>query len=184
MHDSPDTGPVRSDAPQVSGPKPGGVPTLLPLLLIAALLVAAVALPRLLRGPATVPAVFDAGSTLDAALERSEETGRPVLVLVTSDSCSACERLKSTTLKDARVTDLVADRSIPITINEDVNPDDARRLPYMYLPSTLVIRDGTVVARLQGYRPAEQYLGWLDASLADPDAAGSPPGGGTTAAAP
>ncbi len=136
--------------------------TALPLGIIACLLVAAIIVPRLLRGAAAMPEAYQSVPTLDAALEQSASTGRPVLALVTSDTCPACDRLKRSTLTDNRVTQLVGDRFVPVVVNEGANPEDARRLPYMYLPTTLLIREGTVVARLEGYRPPGEYLAWLE----------------------
>ena len=155
--------------------EPSKKPTaLLPLVLIAALLAAILVVPRVLREPAALPAAFQP-APLDAAIERGREASKPVLVLVTSDTCAACDRLKRTTLSDDAVAAALADRFIPVNVNESVAPGDARRLPYRYLPTTLVIHDGAVVARLEGFRPTDDYLEWLNWA-ADAVQAPAPPG--------
>lgn len=133
----------------------------LPLILIVLLLAAAVSLPRLVQGSPHLPGAFTKVSSLDDALDRSEREGLPALALVTSDACAACNHLKRVTLPDPRVAALVADRFIPVIVNERQSPMDARRLPYVYLPTTLVIRDRAVVARLEGFRPPDEYASWL-----------------------
>ncbi|MEZ6243564.1 MAG: thioredoxin family protein [Phycisphaerales bacterium] len=139
----------------------------LPLLLVFLLLAMILLVPRFVQGSVPLPPVFADSSTLDDAIEQGKQTGKPVLALVTSDACLACTRLERDTLPDGRVTSLIADRFIPVVINEREAPDDARRLPYMYLPATLVIRDGVVVARHEGYLPAEAYTAWLEHAADD-----------------
>ena len=145
------------------------------LLVIAALLVVAVLAPRFFGAGsvAPTPRVFDTSVTLDEALRRSGESGRPVFAFVTADWCPPCQTLKRGALTDDRVTGLIQRSTEPVYIT-DKSPHDVERLAISAFPTSLIIHDGEVVASLRGGASPSGYLEWLDSSLPTPPADASP----------
>ena len=131
------------------------------LWIIALAIVGAMLLGRLTRGATPVPTVFQNTVSLTEALDRSQETGAPVLALATADWCGPCQHLKETTLVDTRVSDWIRANTIPVYIEESERPTDLRMLPVRAYPTSFVIADGQVVGKLEGGRNAEGYLRWL-----------------------
>ena len=121
-------------------------------------------------GVAPTPDAFDTALTLDAALDRSESTGRPVLALATADWCAPCQRLKRGPLADEQVARLVADNTIPVYVDltdadDPAAQDNARRLQIGPVPTLVLIRQGAITARLEGAVPKPTLLDWLNSNL-------------------
>ncbi|MFI4897344.1 MAG: thioredoxin fold domain-containing protein [Phycisphaerales bacterium JB059] len=145
------------------------------LLVIAALLVVAALAPRFFGGGkvAPTPTVFDTSVSLDDALRRSDETGRPVFALVTADWCPPCQGLKRHALTDARVQRLLERSTEPVYIT-DQNGHDVERLGVTAFPTSFILRDGEVLASLRGSAPPDAYLEWLESNLPAGQANASP----------
>jgi thiol-disulfide isomerase/thioredoxin len=121
-------------------------------------------------GVAPTPEVFDRAVTLDAALERAEESGKPVLALATADWCGPCQRLKRGALADERVAGVIAERTEPVYVDltdmdDPVAADAARRLGIGPIPTLVLIEDGAEIARLEGAVGEPGLLDWLGANL-------------------
>ncbi len=116
----------------------------------------------MLRGRvAPTPGVFREGSTLATAIDRAAAEGKPVLALVTADWCPPCQQLKRETLTDPAVAAWIEANTVPVYIDSDKNPDDARSLLVTSLPTTLLLRDGEIIGTRVGYAGAEDYLRFL-----------------------
>ncbi len=149
--------------------------TALVLTLIVLVIVAVILVPRLAGGGgvAPTPAVFDTGVTLDQALERSQTSGRPVFALVTADWCPPCQSLKRGALTDERVTKAIESSTEPVYVT-DKSGHDVGRLGVRAFPTSVIIRDGEVVASLEGAASAGRYLEWLETNAATPEAGAAP----------
>ncbi len=120
---------------------------------------------RTFRPPAPTPEAFVSETRLAAAIEESNQSGRPVVALATADWCPPCQALKRGALVDARVASLIDERTIPVYVDVDKHPDEARQLGAATIPTTYVIQNGEITAKVTGALSADDYLGWLERSL-------------------
>lgn len=135
------------------------------LVVIVLILGAAIVMP-MLRGVAPKPALFGEGLRLNAALERSAETGKPVLAVVTADWCGACQALKRGALRDARVERIVNESFVPVYIDSDLSPGEMAQIGNIeYLPTVVVIVGGREAARAVGNQSAGQLRVMLEQAL-------------------
>jgi thiol-disulfide isomerase/thioredoxin len=134
-----------------------------PILLV----VAFVAVWAWLGRTAPTPPAFDTGMTLTRAVEHAGSSDRLVLAVATADWCAPCQGYKRGALTDPRVEAWIESNAVPVYINIDESPDDARLLGVQSIPATFLIRDGEVVARASGAMGAGALLDWLDRSRAE-----------------
>jgi hypothetical protein len=73
--------------------------------------------------------VAGSGGTLsyDEALRESRETGKPLMVVVSSDACPACVALKNNTIEPMRAAGELEEVCL-VVVNKDRDPDLAGRL--------------------------------------------------------
>ncbi|MBX3315470.1 MAG: thioredoxin family protein [Phycisphaeraceae bacterium] len=146
------------------------------------LLVAVVALSMLAwlmrsgGGPAPKPAAFSSAVTLDVALQRSEQEGRPVLVFATADWCGPCQALKRNALASSKIEQLIKGGTIPVyadvTGPDQVSIDAARRLRVGPIPALIVVWKGEELARHEGNTSASNLEKWLETALSRTRSAG------------
>jgi thiol:disulfide interchange protein len=109
------------------------------------------------------------GEDLPTALDRARSEGKPVLVNFYADWCVWCQRLESTTFRDAEVANLLQQRVVPVSLDVD---HEGRELSSRYrvdgLPTILLLdADGREIGRLPGYMPPTGFLEWLEAAIGD-----------------
>lgn len=111
--------------------------------------------------PTETPAVFKGETSLDAAIAKGRESGKPVLAFMTADWCGPCQMMKKQTLSDAGVAGYIEEKMIAVYIDTDRNRADSARFSVQGIPTTLILRDGAEVARHVGFVGAEEYLAFL-----------------------
>ena len=114
---------------------------------------------------APTPEVFGQTTSLDDGIREASSSGKPVVALVTADWCPPCQMLKRDTLTDPAVAAWIDEYTVPVYINSDENPADAGKLQVTALPTTVVLRDGQIVASSTGFASPEEYLGFLKSSV-------------------
>jgi len=138
--------------------------------LVATIVIIAIAgllLARMLVGSDTAQTPEFMPVTTDLA-SVAFEGDKPVVAVVTADWCSPCQELKRNALSDQRVQHLLASKAQPVMIDgtstETAMPT-LEKLGVRAFPSTVVLRDGRPVAKLEGNASADRYLAWLEAHL-------------------
>ncbi len=143
----------------------------IPLIIILLALVAFMAIPKiisLIKGPAPTPTMFNASYTLDQAFEQSEQSGKPVLVVVTADWCPPCQALKRGALSNPEVIQWVTTNMIPVYLEDAVNPDQIRTLSVRSFPTTFIIKDGQILSQFPGNTSATNFLKKIQPFSAQP----------------
>ena len=103
---------------------------------------------------------------LDQARRISVETGRPMLIVVGAKWCGFCHKLENTTLSDQAMVEYIHANFIPVHLDADRDRKAVRGLKAKTLPATIVLSpDRKVLARLIGYRDAEDFHDELEKSL-------------------
>lgn len=138
------------------------------LVLVVLLLVGAVLAARGLGGGGSgSPPAFDNGLTLEAGEARSAATGRPVLALASAEWCGPCRVFKRGALADDELNRLIAERTVPVYLDVDKDRAGAGRLGVSAIPALVLMREGRVVSRMEGARPAGEVREWLLASTGE-----------------
>lgn len=108
--------------------------------------------------------------TLDSGWQESKRTGRPMLIFITSESCTYCDAMKKTTLCNDSVRKKLIDRFVPIQLKPDANGGVLSRVKIPAYPTTLVARPhGKVIAHRIGYQPPKEFCDLLNnVAMAEP----------------
>lgn len=110
---------------------------------------------------APTPSAFLEGVTLDAAVQESAQSGKPVLALATADWCPGCQTYKRGALAKAEVNDYIREHFEPVYVNVDHSKADAQRLGVRTIPATIILRDGKEIDRAVGAVGEDELLTWL-----------------------
>ena len=113
---------------------------------------------------APTPEVFAQGVSLDDGIRTGTERGKPVVALVTADWCGPCQVLKRETLSDPAVSSWIGENAVAVYVDFDKSPQDAANLGVQALPTTVVLKDGQIVASRTGVVGASDFLGFLKAA--------------------
>lgn len=121
---------------------------------------------NLVKGPAPTPDVFSNGYTMQQASVISQETGKPMLVLATLNSCPPCQKLKRTTMSDPMVIAWINENTIPVYLEYSANPEELSILPVRSYPTTMLVQDDEVLTSIQGAVKSDDFISMLGAKLA------------------
>ncbi|MBR0751467.1 thioredoxin domain-containing protein [Bradyrhizobium jicamae] len=83
--------------------------------------------------------------------------------------CHWCHVMEKTTYADPKVQALLADKYLPVRVDQDANPDLSSRYGDWGWPATIVFGpDGTEIAKIRGYIEPERMQALLKAVIDDP----------------
>lgn len=139
-----------------------------PLGLLVIVVLAMAVLRSQFGGAAETPQAFADHTPLPVAMERAEQTGRPVLALVTADWCGPCQTLKRNGLADRTVAEWIETNAVAAYVDA-TNPDDPaaqqaqRLLAIEAYPTLILLQDGREVSRRVGVLSATALIDWLRA---------------------
>lgn len=115
-----------------------------------------------LSGMATAEDVQWRSDLRKAALD-AEKSGKPLLLKFTADWCGYCQKMQTTTFRDARITKQVNSCFVPVTVDADRNERLKDALQIEGLPTTVVISPKFVVMKkIVGYQTADELGKHLD----------------------
>lgn len=98
------------------------------------------------------------------ARHQSVQSGKPILVSVSSRGCGWCRQLERTTFRDPRVVELLNSRTVPLKIdaNDPAHESLVEALGLQSVPTLATITpDGRIVANQAGYLDARKFLAWI-----------------------
>ena len=92
---------------------------------------------------------------------------RPVLLFVTTDGCTHCDRMIDRTFQDSGVIGALSDDFVPAQIKLSPADDLAKQLKVTLFPTTIIIStEGKILDYARGYMSANQLNQRLDAATA------------------
>src|SRR5262245_22776654 len=98
----------------------------------------------------------------DAAFARAQRERRLVLLDLGAAWCHWCHVMDATTYRDAEVARLIADRFVPVKVDQDTRPDLANRYEDYGWPATVVFDGaGRELVKMRGYIPPERMRALL-----------------------
>ncbi|WP_152050272.1 thioredoxin family protein [Tautonia marina] len=98
------------------------------------------------------------------ARNSSVQTGKPILVSVSSRGCGWCKQLERTTFRDPRVVEMLNGQTVPLKIdaNDPAHESLVEALGLQAVPTLAAITaDGRIVANQTGYLDAREFLSWI-----------------------
>ena len=109
----------------------------------------------------TFQVVLIAGELTSAMIQAKKE-GRPLMVMVTSKSCTFCEKMRTTTLTNPMVEESIRDFMF---IEVDQDTADAQRFlgKYMtYAPTIFFLSKYKIINKAEGYLSSTDFLPWVE----------------------
>lgn len=102
-----------------------------------------------------------------AAWTEAQQSGRPILVYVTSQSCPHCSRMIGETYQASSVREFVRDSFETVLVDRTQQPGLAAALHVRWFPTTLVVGpDNKVIDVIEGYVDAGAFSRRLQTTLA------------------
>jgi uncharacterized protein YyaL (SSP411 family) len=102
----------------------------------------------------------------EVALAKAKKANKPLLVLITSETCSWCRKLESTTLKDEKIAGRINDKfeAVNVTRDKSIYPKTlaAKMVPMSYFVDP---KTGKHFFSFPGYWNVENYDSVLDDAL-------------------
>jgi thioredoxin 2 len=127
--------------------------------------------PRCAKCHQPLPWIIDAGDP-DFA-EIAEQASVPVLVDLWAEWCGPCRQVSPVLAQLARER---AGKVKLVKVDVDTAPGLSQRYDVRAIPTLIVLRKGTVIARQTGAAPANVLRDWLDRALSASDVSAGPTG--------
>ncbi len=103
---------------------------------------------------------------IQSAWKTAQKTNRPMLVFVTSSSCSHCRNMESKTLASPAIARRINGSYVPVLVSAEESEAVAAQLQVRSVPTTIVISpDGRIADRVDGYVSAATLQARLDSVL-------------------
>lgn len=85
---------------------------------------------------------------------------KPLLIIFSATWCAPCKQLEAQTLKDAKVIESLANYNVH---HVDIDADKKTAASYLVraVPTYIVVKEGDVIKRGEGFREPNEFLKWL-----------------------
>ena len=111
--------------------------------------------------PSIAEPAFFSEKPYDEAMAQAVESEKLFFVKATADWCGPCKMMDRTTFKDQRVIDWLTGKAVSVSVDVDDERALAGKLSIRAMPTTILFRGDEELARVVGYRDADQLLTWL-----------------------
>lgn len=105
-------------------------------------------------------------SSYEQALVKAKKEGKPLMVLITSETCRWCRKLESTTLQDDEIVSRIntSFQVVNVTKDKSIYPKNltAKMVPMSYFVDP---RNGKVLYSMPGFWGTEDYNSILDDAI-------------------
>ncbi len=105
-------------------------------------------------------------NSYDQALVKAKKEGKPLMVLITSETCRWCRKLESTTLQDDEIVSRInlSFQAVNVTKDKSIYPKNlsAKMVPMSYFIDP---RNGKILYSIPGFWGTEDYNSILDDAL-------------------
>ena len=95
------------------------------------------------------------------AKQTAADNDKLLFVKATAVWCGPCKMMDRTTFTDQRVIDWLTANAVSVSVDVDDEPQLAGRLRIRAMPTTILMRGDEELARVVGYRDADDLLEWL-----------------------
>ncbi|MEW6197705.1 MAG: thioredoxin family protein [Planctomycetota bacterium] len=97
-----------------------------------------------------------------AAKKAAEDQKKWFIVAATAVWCMPCKQMENTTWRDERVVKWLTAHAVLVTVDVDKEAALAKELAVEAMPTVMAFKEGKEFDRVVGYKPAEEFLAWLD----------------------
>lgn len=99
------------------------------------------------------------GNNLAAGLRQAAVQDRPVLLEFFTYGCEGCARLDAETYTEPRVIATLNGEFVPVSLNADASPEEAREFYAVWTPVLFVLdARGKVQYRFEGFLPPDEFV--------------------------
>lgn len=96
---------------------------------------------------------------LNAAISDAHSQNKSVVIIFDQDNCVYCDMLKENVLSDAKVIDVLNNRSIVVFVNINQHPELATKYKAYGTPITVILDSNQQeIGRIEGYVEADEFL--------------------------
>lgn len=96
---------------------------------------------------------------LNAAISGAHSQNKSVVMIFDQDNCVYCDMLKENVLSDAKVIDVLNNRSIVVFVNINQHPELATKYKAYGTPITVILDSNQhEIGRIEGYVEANEFL--------------------------
>jgi len=109
----------------------------------------------------------------EGALQKAQQTSRPVLTYLYTDSCNYCKKMEATTFKDPLVREEMREGYLWVKLNAETDPTGVQlreKFQISNYPTIFVMdHNGFEVDRLTGYVDAQNFKSQVEEYLTSPN---------------
>ena len=103
--------------------------------------------------------------------DRAGRENKYILLHMAAVWCHWCHVMEGTTYRDPEIQKTIADKFIPVRVDQDADPELSYRYEAWGWPATIMLdKDGNEIFKRQGYIPPELFKKLLAAVIEDPSA--------------
>lgn len=102
------------------------------------------------------------GNDFEAAKARAAKEGKSIYVLITTERCRWCKKMKQTTLADPGIRARISRLSVPVELTRNVDRYPGELKAPMVPMHYFLDAQGAVLAKFPGYWGGEDFNAFLD----------------------
>ena len=105
----------------------------------------------------------------ESVFEQAKKENKFVLLSLQAWWCHPCHQMNTITYDDPKVREKIAEKFIPVYVDQDSRPDISQRFERWGWPATIIFgADGTEIVKLKGFYSPKFFIPILQATIDDP----------------